>query len=198
MKELSDIEIQQAFELSKQYPPERIEQERAIVKAQTEFEALSKKVIGESTADSLEATRAMLEANREPLKIMQGIENAVYQHKESTDKAIGIHEEQLDQLKTANQSLNAQVSKLSDTVKVLEKQLQESEKQTFELIDANELLKKQINDAEVEIEKQKETNRILKRNQKILFYIAIVSFGINIITTISNPNIHDFFRKFFE
>ena len=198
MKELSDLEIQQALELMKQYPPERIEQERLRAEAQIKNEALRKQVLEEFTSAALEGTKAELEANERPMKALQNIENAVYKHKDSTDKAIGIHEKQLTELETANQSLNTQVSKLSDTVKLLEKQLQESEKQTFELIDANELLKKQINDAEVEIKKQKETNRTLKRNQKILFYIAIVSFGINIITAISNPNIHIFFRKFFE
>ena len=197
MKELSNLEIQQIFDSMKKYSPEQIEREKLKAEALVKNEETRKKII-ENSLPSFDGISAVAEINERPIKALQNIENAVYKHKDSTDKAIGIHEKQLTELETANQSLNTQVSKLSDTVKLLEKQLQESEKQTFELIDANELLKKQINDAEVEIKKQKETNRTLKRNQKILFYIAIVSFGINIITAISNPNIHIFFRKFFE
>jgi hypothetical protein len=64
-----------------------------IIKAQTEFETFRKKVIEEITADSLEAILAMFEVNKEPLKIMQDIENTVNKNKNSTDKAISIHEE---------------------------------------------------------------------------------------------------------
>ncbi len=186
MKELSDLEIQQALELMKQYPAERIEQERLIIETQIQNEALRKQVLEEFTSAALEGTKVELEANERPIKALQNIENAVYKHKDSTDKAIGIHEKQLTELETANQSLNTQVSKLSDTVKLLEKQLQESENQTGELADVNAKLYVQIKEARKLAEDSIQDSKTANRKADLSNLIAFLSFLLALVAIIFN------------
>lgn len=204
LDDLDDFEIQKSLDLLKKYNPEHVKQERSIVEAQIQGENMREEFLKNISAESSKALRAELEANERPLKIMQGIEEAVYKHKDSTDKAIGIHEEQLEALKMSNKFLKSQVSKLGKTIGFLKKQLKESEKQTFELIDTNELLKKQINDAEEQLRKQKVANiiqdKINKKNQRrmnIQFIFMILSFCISLITAITNPNVQKFVLSFF-
>jgi hypothetical protein len=169
MKELSDLEIQQALELMKQYPPERIEQERLRAEAQIKNEALRKQVLEEFTSAALEGTKAELEANERPMKALQNIENAVYKHKNSTDKAIGIHEKQLTELEIANQSLRTQLD-----------------------LAFNEIEKQKVSNVA-----QEKINKKNKRRMNIQFVFMILSFCISLITAITNPNVQKFVLSFF-
>ena len=185
MEKLSDFEIQQALELRKQYSPERIEQERLIAETLIKNKGTREKII-ENSLPSFDGINAVAEINERPIKALQGIEDAVNKHKDSTDKAISIHEEQLAELKTANKSLDKQVFKLSETVNILKEQLKESENQTGELADVNAKLYVQIKEARKLAEDSIQDSKTANRKADLSNLIAFLSFLLALVAIIFN------------
>ena len=103
------------------------------------------------------------------MKALQNIENAVNKHKDSTDKAIGIHEKQLTELEIANQSLRTQLD-----------------------LAFNEIEKQKVSNVA-----QEKINKKNKRRMNIQFVFMILSFCISLITAITNPNVQKFVLSFF-